>query len=89
MTNTKGSGKGCPKWNGRRWKRLASIPIDPKTLESLSRIGIFLVNPLMEVTYSEGRVAKKTLSKAVGAKATTSTKCKPRNGGCGKGKKSK
>jgi len=89
MTNTKGSGSGFPKWKGRRWKRLASIPIDPKTLESLSRIGIFLVNPLMVVTSSEDRVAKKTLSKAVGVKATISTKCKRHNGGCAKGRKSK
>ena len=89
MTNTKGSGNDCPKWKGRRWKRLALIPIDPRTQECLSRIGIFLVNPLMVVTSSEDRVAKKTSSKAVGVKATTSTKCKRCNGGCGKGRKSK
>ena len=86
MTNTKGSGNGCPKRNARRWKRLASIPIDPKMLESLSRIGIFLVNPLMEMP---AKAAKKTSAKAAGAKATTSTKCKRCNGGCAKGRKSR
>ena len=86
MTNTKGSGKGCPKASGRRWKRLASIPIDPKTLESLSHIGIFLVNPLMEMP---AKAAKKTSAKAGGAKATTLTKCKRCNGGCAKGRKSR
>ena len=89
MTNTKGSGSGCPKRKGQRWKRLASIPIDPKTLESLSRIGIFLVNPMMEKPATVGRGAKKTLSTAAGAKATTSTNCKRCNGRCGKGRKSK
>ena len=83
MTNTKGSGNDCPKWKGRRWKRLASIPIDPRTLEYLSHIGIFLVNPLMEMP---AKVAKKTSKKAAGAKATTSTKCKRSNGGCAKGR---
>ena len=86
MTNTKGSGSGCPKRKGQRWKRLASIPIDQKMLESLSRIGIFLVNPLMETPV---KAAKKTSARAAGVKATTSTKCKRCNGGCAKGRKSR
>ena len=86
MTNTKGSGNDCPRLKGQRWKRLASIPIDPRTLEYLSHIGIFLVNPLMETPV---KAVKKTSKKGAGAKATTSTKCKRCNGGCGKGTRRK